>query len=156
MGWVEVNHGQGGTGYASQGPTPPKTAPYPARIADVAKSNPSVVIVSGGRNDLSVAGETADDIATTFKGIRAAMPSVKIVALNPWWDDDDAPDALDGLAANVRAAVASVNGVYVEAGQPLAGHGGLVISDGVHPNTAGHAALADAVARALPADLKKS
>lgn len=154
--WVESNLGQGGTGYAAQGPNPPETATYPDRIASIVAESPDVVVVSGGRNDLGInPKQVSAAIDETFTEIRRAVPSAKIIALNPWWDDDKTPAGLDSISAQIEKAVESVDGVYVDTGQPLLGEKSFVIEDGVHPNTAGHKALAKAVADALPAEFKK-
>lgn len=148
--WEELNYGQGGTGYASQGPTPPTTAAYVDRISDLIAKAPDVVIVAGGRNDLGVdTAQVSEHVTATFAAIRAGLPNAQVFAINPWFDARETPPRLDALAAEVKTAVESIGGVYLPTGQPLLGHPEFLIADEIHPNTAGHSAFADSVTAAL-------
>lgn len=158
-GWAETNAGFGGTGYGTAGRLA-GGQPYDARVAQattgVADAAHPIIIVSGGRNDLSektAAAEIAAGVTGTFTDLRKAAPKAKIVALSPLWDDDKAPVGLDAIGQEVRAAVESVGGQYVDLGQPLAGRADLIGPDGVHPNDAGYAYLAEKIDAALPKNL---
>ncbi len=153
-GWQEVDLGRGGTGYQREvtGPTAPVACgldicpAYPAMINPAAGHAPQVVVVAGGRNDGSVYPST---IRLFYADLRLAMPSAHIYAVSPLWDDDPAPAWLADQAAQVRDSARSVGAAYLDIGQPLDGRPDLVAGDGVHPNPAGHQAIAAAVIDAL-------
>lgn len=152
MGWDEINAGVSGTGY-SNGGTNAGGKPYTDRVADIVSQRPAIVIVSGGRNDLVQKDARALDAAVTktFADLRAGLPTAKIVALSPVWDDDQPPTQLPALGETVRAAVTTVGGTYLDIGEPLVGHPEAMSKDGVHPNDAGYKLLADATVEALTA-----
>lgn len=157
--WVEINAGYGGTGYGTAGRLAggtPYAARVPQAVTGVADAVKPIIIVSGGRNDYSEktpADVLSAGITKTFTDLRAAAPKARIVALSPIWDDDPAPEALAAIGAEVKAAVEAVGGQYVDLGHPFAGRADLMGEDGVHPNDAGYAFLAEQVNAALPTDL---
>jgi len=143
-GWDEKNFGVAGTGYSTGGTA--GGTPYTARIAALVATAPSIVVVTGGRFDIeSTNGPTKikAGVTATFTALRAALPNATIIAESPVWPLTKAPATLALVAADVKAAVASVHGRYVDIGQPLFG---LSADIGPHalPNDAGHAALAKA------------
>jgi GDSL-like Lipase/Acylhydrolase family len=151
QGWTEVNLGRGGTGYVSGvSKNAAKSAcglaycpSYTEMIAAVAAAKPDVVVVSGGRNEIGrVTGEWIAGVESFFTALRVALPHAQIVATSPIWDDDPVPALLPLMCAGVKWAVTAVGGVYVDLGDPLFGHRDFVADDGVHPNDAGHAAIA--------------
>jgi GDSL-like Lipase/Acylhydrolase family len=144
FGWAEHNFGVAGTGYANGGSAGGTT--YAARVAAVVATAPVIVIVSGGRFDIeSKNGPTAikAGVTATFKQLRAALPKAVIIAESPIWPLTKPPAALAVVAADVKAAVASVGGQYLDIGEPLFG---LTADFGAHtlPNDLGYAALAKA------------
>lgn len=155
--WNVTNVARGGTGYTKTVTTDAVKAcglaycpSYPEMISEAAAANPSLVIVSGGRNDSKVPDEEeAEAIQSFYDRLRASLPAAKIVALNPWWDSTPAPASIGTIAATVKAAVESVGGTYIDTGQPLAAHPELVAADGIHPNPAGHAAIFEATVTKL-------
>lgn len=161
QGWAESNFGFGGTGYdtALDGSRAEVACgqsicpPYGAALAQVASAAPDLLIVSGGRNDSAASGDAGYDdvVAQFYRDAQAAAPGARIVALSPLWDDDPAPASLANIVTAVQAGVEAVGGTYIDIGQPLKGHPEMVIDDGVHPNDAGHAAIAAAVKDALAA-----
>ncbi|HET6915319.1 MAG TPA: SGNH/GDSL hydrolase family protein [Acidimicrobiales bacterium] len=148
--WKEVNLGCGGSGYVNPGPYCKK--PYPQRIDEVVKAAPTTVVVFGGRNDLPVA--TASEVQaaaeSTFSQLHQALPQARILIVSPVWDDDPEPAGFPAIQQAVKTAASDTGVTYLDIGEPLRGHPGWVISDGAHPNDAGHKAIADAIAAALP------
>jgi hypothetical protein len=153
-GWHEVNLGYGGTGYV--GATGGELAPvacaryycpsYTDLIGVVAASNPDIIVVTGGRHDVSF-GRTvywANGVKAFFVALHDAAPEARIIATSPIWDDDLPPDGLDAMRAVVQREVSSVGGSYVDLGDPLLGRPDLVAEDGVQLNDAGHEAIAAA------------
>lgn len=150
--WFEINVGFGGTGYGTAGRVP-GGEPYFERVDEVVAASPSVVIVSGGRNDYSERTDpaaVAEGITATFTGIREGLPDAQIIALNPLWDDEPAPAELADIGSQVEAAIEAVGGTYVDLGQPLEGQADLLGEDGVHPNNAGYTHLFETINAALP------
>jgi len=142
-GWVEANLGVGGSGYVNGDA-------YVNRLDALVLAHPDTVIVSGGRNDIWHDPETVGAAASDLiAAVRERATSAEILILNPWWDDDVAPDTLLAVADQIRAAAARAGVTYLETGQPLLGNPATVIEDGVHPSDARHRAIADAVLAAL-------
>jgi lysophospholipase L1-like esterase len=88
-GWDVWSAAKGGTGYIN--PTPGTTTIL-ARIQDVIRNAPDVVIFAGGINDYSYGGSTAAVAAAVgaaslscFQQVRAALPNALIVVLSPFW-----------------------------------------------------------------------
>jgi lysophospholipase L1-like esterase len=143
-GWDEKNFGVAGTGYSTRGTA--GGTPYTVRVAALAATAPSIVIVAGGRFDIESAnGPTAikAGVTATFTALRAALPKAVIIAESPQWPLTKPPATLALVAADVKAAVAAVGGQYLDIGEPLYG---LPADVGPHslPNDAGYDALAKA------------
>ncbi|AYR00912.1 esterase [Arthrobacter phage Hestia] len=149
--WLE-NLGTGGTGYTT-GVTDDvakaknacglDTCPsYIEKIPEAKKFAPSIVIVTGGRNDSWVDPEAeAQTINAFYTELRRELPKAKIIAFSPLWDDDAPPAVIPQIAAAVKSSVASVKGTYLDSGQPLQGKPELLADDSKHPNDAGHQEL---------------
>ncbi|WP_258064419.1 SGNH/GDSL hydrolase family protein [Arthrobacter sp. ZGTC131] len=155
--WGEINGGYGGTGYGTAGQVDGGKS-YADRVSAfasrVSNAETSLVIVSGGRSDLSsTEAEVTAGIAQTFTSLRKSLPNSKIIALSPLWDDDNPPERLSKIAEQVRAAVTRVGGQYVDIGQPFTGRLDLIGPDGVHPNDAGYELLAEKIDSELPKNL---
>lgn len=117
------------------------------RVIDYA---PTLVIVSGGRNDT---GRTPEQVAAGARkllgGLSTALPEATVVVTSPIWDARPRPATLDELAAAIRRAAAESNATYLDLGEPFAGKPQLITADQVHPNDAGYELLARAVAAKL-------
>lgn len=146
LGWSERNFGYGGTGYTTGG-TIEGGVPYSERIDRVAASNPDIVIVAGGRNDLPQ--RFAQDVPAFFDALKARLPDATIVAIEPQFDAREYPADLTVLSQIVEESVESVGGTYVTTGHVLAGRSDMILPDGVHPDAQGHAAIAEATLTAL-------
>ena len=111
----------------------------------------SVVLVSAGRFDLDSSPPLVSTaIESFFRQLARKYPDASIIATSPLWDDDFPSSELAAIAEQVSDAVSAVGGTYVDLGQPLSGRADLMSSDGIHPNDAGHAAIASAVVAELP------
>lgn len=152
QGWEEVNMANGGTGYATavDGETATDACgkdycpTYAEMIPEVVEQEPSIVVVSGGRNDV---GRNIDQesIAAFYRDLRSALPDAEIIAVSPVWDARESPAELSAIGDAVREAVTSVGGTYADISQPLTGNPEAITEDQVHPNDQGHQILADAV-----------
>ncbi|QKS15673.1 SGNH/GDSL hydrolase family protein [Curtobacterium sp. Csp2] len=147
-GWTAAVVACGGGGYVNPGNC--GTA-YPDHLSEAIDAKPDIVIVSGGRNDIkSSASEVQANATATFHKLREALPNAKLYVTSPIWDDDDPAAALAGIQTAVRAAATATGATYIDIGEPLTGRADLLIDDSIHPNDAGHAAIADAIQAALP------
>ncbi len=146
QGWVEVNLAHSGTGYtASLGPDSPA---YPDMVAAAVAQAPDIVVVSGGRSDKT---PSQSAITETYEQLREQLPNVRIIAVAPMWDDSPYPNRLTTMGTMIEEAVTAVDGEYLDIDRPLRSHPELIMPDGVHPTTEGHAELARAVNEALAA-----
>jgi lysophospholipase L1-like esterase len=155
--WALANLARGGTGYITPVSDPatamlgcglPYCPSYTEMIPAAAALHPSVVVVNGGRNEVNTPNWPVG-VQAFFNSLRSALPSAQIIATSVIWDDDLVPAALPGMCATVQSAVSSVGGVYVDLADPLLGHPEFIATDGVHPNDAGHAAIAAALLAGL-------
>lgn len=141
LGFTQRNFGTDGAGYSS-GPHG-----YDSEVAKVVAAHPDVVVVSGGRNDLSPAHDltaTAADVQRVFADLRAGLPKAQLIAVAPFWGDSDLPQALVTLGSEVHEAVTAVHGTYLDIEDPIHGHPDYMADD-VDPNDKGHAAIAIAL-----------
>jgi hypothetical protein len=131
-------------GYASIGVTGQN---YPAVIAASPVPGAAVTILFGSRNDadenLSVVQANAE------KAIMAAkQASESVVVIGPVWDNAEVPAGALAVRDIVQAAARNAGVTFVD---PLAGgwfaqENGLISADGISPNEAGHAYLAERIA----------
>lgn len=156
-GWDVANLALGGTGYIATSDANGCGRPYCGTYLEASSEivgSPRYIFVAGGRNDLGAA--PADVLAAAdvlFSQLRERYPDAQIFVVEPWFDDDAAPNALGNLSVAIDEAAAR-NGITVlETNQPLRGEEALISGDGVHPNADGYRALAAEVQSALAAVL---
>ncbi len=116
-------------------------------IAEDPRFVPNLLILQGGQNDALL--DNPDEIraatAQTIESARRFWPGVQVVVLGP---SAPQPIAEEMRASNsaVRAGAAAANAPFIdayEAGWFTAANSPGFNADGVHPNTAGHAYLAE-------------
>ena len=151
-GWVEVNQGQGGTGFvATSGlggcglvycPT------YLERVPDVIAVHPDVVVIAGGQNDLTALAADPDAVRAavdaTYDQVRDGLPQARIVAVGPSTAQPGNALIVE-LDGWVRAAAARVGAEYLSLIDPPVIDQESVAPDGVHVTDAGHRAIAERV-----------
>ena len=156
MNWDERNFGVVGTGYLATAGVEAcgsNTCPnYQTTALDAVAANPSIVVVSGGQNDVAAYAEdpTAVQvaIATTYIEIRNALPQVRIIAVGPS-TPGEASDAALGLDRDVRDTAETFGAQYVSLLDPPSIGPETVLADGENANNLGHAAIAQRVQSAL-------
>ncbi|KQQ98041.1 hypothetical protein ASF74_15015 [Arthrobacter sp. Leaf145] len=146
--WLLGNFARGGTGYVSEVADPAKAKiacgldfcpNHEGMLPEVVAFQPTMVLVTGGRNDGWVPIEKAtEQIRAFYADLRAKLPTAKIVAFNPVWDSNDVPPEVAALDKVIESAAHEVDGTYLDAGQPLHGKPDLLAADGKHPNGTGH------------------
>ncbi len=147
-GYTPVNLGRGGTGYLAtsdvNGCGLAFCPNYLRMVADIPPKT-QVVIVSGGRNDVGAylrdAAEVNAAVESTFEAVRRAFPDAEIIAVGPA-DTDEPTDPVLAIDRAVRRAAEGVGARYVSMLVPPVLSPELLSADGVHPNDAGHAAIA--------------
>ena len=176
QGWVERNEGCAGAGYTHPGQICMTT--YRERIDALADANPDVIVVSGAVNDLGATlGEIEAAAQATFVTLQRTFPNARIYAIGGVYADGggvggvgraggvgdgvstsarlaDGATGADGptlqeidtiIAAQARAAGAT----FVDIGAPLQDRPDLMTADGLHPNSAGHAVIAELTANVI-------
>jgi lysophospholipase L1-like esterase len=127
-----------------------------------------VITIAFGTNCWGMIAFSEDLLAATVRGfvasVRAGHPRTPIVAVSPIVrpDAENTPNRLGATLAGLRAAYerAVLSLGTADSGITLAGGGELVradqLADGIHPDDAGHAALAAAVGTAVSAALQST
>jgi len=160
QGWLAKNLGRGGTGFITREDLDPDLArrgcgkdyceSFVEMIDAAAKLQPAVVVVSGGRNNVNDDPDvTRAAIDEFFTKLRAQLPDTRVVVTSPLWDSREAPERISEMSEWERAAAESAGAEYLDLGQPLEGQAGFLAADGIHPNDAGHEAIAEAITAQL-------
>jgi lysophospholipase L1-like esterase len=146
MGWLEMNLGEGGTGYLKAWENRDN---YFDDLDEVTALRPDIVVVSGGQNDrgllVSNPGELYAGVSHFYVQLRARLPRARIIGVGPSFPDLLTPDryAFDQV---VTDAVRAVGGQSISLLRPTPALGPMmVLPDGVHVGDAGHAAIANRV-----------
>ena len=126
--------------------------------ARAVKSDDVLVVFFGSRNDQGVAPQVLAAMAhDSFQLARRAAPSAKLLVIGPPWPTADVPRAVlqirDILNAEARAAGAAFADPIAD--RWFVDRPDLIGADGVHPNDAGHAYMADKIAPLIRAQLLK-
>lgn len=113
------NLGCGGAGFIAVGEC---DTDYSGLVEEAVADQPDVVIIQSSDNDF---GQDDGDIdaAThaTVASLRAALPAARIVGLSTLWDQPgELPAQVASTSDDLRDAVESVGGTFIDLGQPLA------------------------------------
>ena len=159
LGYRELNYGRGGSGYATAGvaPTACGYGSCPSIYAmtlPAITARPSLVILSGGRNDLPLMltnpGLVHAAITNTIRRLRASLPKARIIVISPMWDSITPQPNLVTMSGWVQAAAATAKVTFVGgAEQWLVGHPEWIAADHVHPDDLGHQQIAYRLLKAL-------
>ncbi|GAA1226229.1 SGNH/GDSL hydrolase family protein [Rhodoglobus aureus] len=149
-GWSEFNPSVSGLGFMRN-----RTAFGEGDLPSfIISDNPDVVIVTMGLNDNFTFGTYADElpgqILSDFDRLATALPDAQLIVVEPFWYKAERPASVDVIISWVRDAAAEVGADYLPgASYWLAGDPGWIASDNLHPNDAGHAAIASQMDQAL-------
>ncbi|MET0990535.1 MAG: SGNH/GDSL hydrolase family protein [Glaciihabitans sp.] len=145
--WSETNAGVDSTGFGTAGKAPGAAA-FTDRVQGVIAEAPDIVFVSGGRFDYTgnaSATQVSQAIVETFARLRSELPTARIVATNVIWPAEPVPPRLTTISEEIESAVLSVNGFFLDLGQPLAAEGSLAEDEGSLLTDAGHVALFESI-----------
>jgi lysophospholipase L1-like esterase len=149
-----VNNGAAGCGYVDLGSD--VTLPYEATVGTV--DGAQLVVVFGSINDRPHPPLAVRLAATvTYAAIRRWAPAAPLLIIGPQYPNEDVPGWLWPLRDAVRAAAREAGAVFVDplAERWFAGRPELIGPDGLHPNTRGHAYLAELIAPHIAALLTR-
>jgi acyl-CoA thioesterase-1 len=139
-----------GAGFVKTGDDSDCGGDFSGLVSEAVALHPSLIILSGSSNDLGIDNaELRTQTLAVVSSLRAKLPHATIVGISTVWNDTAAPDQMDDINEQVRAAVRGVGGTYLDIGQPLAGHRSWLQSDDVHPTAKGQRELATVIAGAL-------
>ena len=151
LGYPTNIDGVGGTGFAwGGGPQDDRGLEYEVRLREISRDPrfvPNVLILQGGQNDseLNNPDELKTATAQTIDAARRFWPGVQVLVLGPSAPQPLAEE-LRGANTAVRAGAAAANAPFIdayEAGWFTGANSPGFDADGAHPNTAGHAYLAE-------------
>lgn len=151
-GWSEFNPSVSGLGFMRN-----RTLFGQGDLPDlIIEDNPDVVIVVMGLNDNftfdAFADELPGQILSDFERLSAELPDARLVVVEPFWYKEERPASVEAIISWVHDAAVEVDADYVPyASYWLTGHPEWMSSDNLHPNDAGHAAIAARMERALRA-----
>lgn len=148
FGWVADVAAGPGTGFLNGGGT---GQDYLERLALLEVGTPALVVLQGGLNDAALGPDAQTQRAATAEVLAALaqrFPGVPVVLLGPPLVpviEEDAVRTVDEAMARAAADAGVPYVSPVRAGWDVAGR----LSDGLHPDDAGHALVAERLAGAL-------
>ncbi|MGF9648070.1 SGNH/GDSL hydrolase family protein [Pseudarthrobacter oxydans] len=151
LGYPTNIDGVSGTGFAwGGGGQDERAGEYEVRLRNIAANPafvPNVLILQGGQNDSRVPNleEVTAATAQTIEAARRFWPGVQVVVLGPSAPQPLAEE-LRGVNSAVRAGAAAAGAPFmdaIEAGWFTTSNSPGFDADGAHPNSAGHAYMAE-------------
>lgn len=148
--WSLTNLACDGAGFVKTGDTDDCGDDFSSLVSETAELRPALILISGSSNDLGIDnGALTARTNAVVKALRSELPTTTIVGISTVWNDTKTPDQMDDINEQVRQALKHVGGVYLDIGQPLAGHRSWLQSDDVHPTVKGQHELAQVIAGAI-------
>lgn len=154
-GWREFNPSVNGLGFVNHRENFGEDD-LPALVIE---QKPDIVFVTMGLNDTFSYDRRADLIRDTISGdltrIRGALPSARIVVVEPFWYTEQRPASLEQIIVWVEDAAAEIGADWIPgASRWLDGHhagseDSWMASDGLHPSDVGYAHMAEQMDAAL-------
>lgn len=149
-GWTEFNPSVNGLGFINN-----RMKFGAGDLPDlVIASHPDIVFVTMGLND-NFSYDLASDaiheqIDDDFDRLAKALPSARIIAVEPFWYTDERPESLDIISGWVASAAERVGADHIAgASHWIEGHPEWMASDNLHPNDLGYAEMARRMNEAL-------
>jgi lysophospholipase L1-like esterase len=140
-GWTEVNPSRNGLGFVNQ-------RRGDDLVDQIIAARPDIVISTMGLNDNFSMPGRADEIEAAitrdFETFRSALPEARLIVVEPFWYTEERPDSVEQIIGWVQAAALAADADHiVGASHWLDGHPEWMAGDGLHPNDAGYAAIAE-------------
>jgi lysophospholipase L1-like esterase len=149
-GWHEYNRSVSGLGFVNN-----RRTFGDGDLPDlIIREKPDIVIVTMGLNDnfsFEVAADTIhQQIDADITRLHDELPEARLIVVEPFWYTDDRPRSVDIINGWVADAAASVGAEHIAgASHWIEGHPEWMAEDGLHPNDAGYAAIAERMDDAL-------
>jgi lysophospholipase L1-like esterase len=148
--WREINPSVNGLGFINNrttfGP-----GDLPSMVIDV---DPDIVFITMGLNDNFSYDRSAEQINSQitddFTRLADALPNTRFIVVEPFWYTDERPASVEAISGWVRDAADAIGAEFIPgASRWIEGHPEWMASDGLHPNDAGYAAMAERMDAAL-------
>ncbi|MDA3641794.1 Rv0518 family GDSL lipase [Mycobacterium xenopi] len=126
--------------------------------ARAVKPDDVLVVFFGSRNDQGVdAGLLAEMARNAFDLARRITPAARLLVIGPPWPTADVPESVLQVRDILNATAHGAGAAFVDpiADRWFVDRPDLIGPDGVHPNDAGHAYLADKIAPIIGAQLPR-
>ena len=146
---------EGGAGYGVRGN---HGSVFEDLTARAVHPDDALVVFFGSRNDQGVDPERLAAMAhDTFDLAHRTAPSARLLVIGPPWPTADVPDSVLQIRDILNAWARAAGAAFIDpiADRWLVGRPDLIGADGVHPNDAGHAYLADKIAPLIAAQLPR-
>lgn len=144
FGWTLSDFADSASGFIAPGLN---THTYEAQVSQAIALRPQVVIVAATRNDTLGSTVALKNTATAqLQRLRTALPDAVIIGVGPIWGAGQPTPQTPVVGKIVKAAVLSVDGTWIDVGQPFQNRLDLVQKDHVHPTVAGQQLLAGLIA----------
>jgi lysophospholipase L1-like esterase len=126
--------------------------------ARAVKPDDVLVVFFGSRNDQGVdPGLLAERARDTFDLARRLAPSARFLVIGPPWPTADVPDSMLQIRDVLNTAARAAGAAFVDpiGDRWFVDRPDLIGADGVHPNDAGHAYLAEKITPLIGAQLSR-
>jgi len=147
--WYLADFASGGTGYV-QGNAEKGKLPFGAKIDQVVAVNPEVVIIAGGRNDVSYPLEVRDATRELYAQLRDRLPDAKVVVIGPIMDNRPPSETAVNVNDRIRSAAEQYKLPFIDAlTENWLSDPTLLKEDGMHPTPAGQRLMFDKISEHL-------
>jgi lysophospholipase L1-like esterase len=148
--WREINPSVNGLGFINNR-TVFGAGDLPSMVID---ADPDIVFITMGLNDNFSFDRAAEriraQITDDFTRLADALPTARFIVVEPFWYTDERPASVGVISGWVRDAAGAIGAEYIPgASRWIEGHPEWMASDGLHPNDAGYAEMAERMDAAL-------
>lgn len=148
--WKLTNLACDGAGFLRAGNTDDCGNDYSGLVAEAVAKHPQLILISGSSNDLGLDDtQLKRQTDAVVSSLRKKLPNTVIVGISTVWNDTATPDQMNDINEQVKSAITGAHGLYLNIGQPLAGHKEWLQDDDVHPTLEGQRRLARSISAAL-------
>ena len=148
--WRLTNFSCDGAGFLKSGASDDCGNDFSGLVSEAVAKHPQLILISGSSNDLGLDNaQLRKQTETVVSSLRKKLPKAIIVGISTVWNDTTTPDQMDDINEQVKSAIGKVHGLYLNIGQPLAGHKEWMQDDDIHPTVEGQRQLALSISAAL-------